>query len=171
MNKTIVSSGLILTAILFSGCSQKVQQSAVPAGSIEVTGDSVASIAETKPAGTPQVQVNHSTQPSTSGIPIPTTSVAVNLPQQEESMDPAGSVLKPTKQEIQQALQNAGLYAGTIDGAIGPKTKKAIREFQSQNDLAVDGKIGPKTWRKLAPYLNKASEPPSVEASLASKSN
>jgi len=64
----------------------------------------------------------------------------------------------PTPQEIQQALQNAGLYSGTIDGSIGPKTKKAIRDFQEKNDLAVDGKVGPKTWSKLSSFLQGQNE-------------
>lgn len=50
---------------------------------------------------------------------------------------------------IQTALKNLGLYAGVIDGKIGPKTKEAIREFQRQNQLVVDGKVGPKTWAVL----------------------
>ncbi|HPN88373.1 MAG TPA: peptidoglycan-binding domain-containing protein [Candidatus Omnitrophota bacterium] len=61
---------------------------------------------------------------------------------------------KPSDEQIQQALQNAGFYQGAIDGKIGPKSKKAIREFQEQNGLSVDGKVGKKTWAKLGQYLN-----------------
>ena len=64
---------------------------------------------------------------------------------------------KPTDQQIQQALQGAGLYNGPIDGKIGPGTKKAIRKFQIQNELTVDGKVGKKTWAKLAPHLSNAA--------------
>ncbi len=60
---------------------------------------------------------------------------------------------KPTPQQIQEALKNAGLYEGKIDGSIGPKTKKAIEEFQSQNDLKADGKVGARTWAKLGTHL------------------
>jgi peptidoglycan hydrolase-like protein with peptidoglycan-binding domain len=59
----------------------------------------------------------------------------------------------PTPQQIQQALKNMGLYAGKIDGSMGPKTKKAIEEFQSRNGLNPDGKVGPKTWAKLSTHL------------------
>lgn len=55
--------------------------------------------------------------------------------------------------DIQRALKNAGFYAGTIDGKIGPKTKKAVMEFQKANGLKVDGKVGPKTWADLEKYL------------------
>lgn len=57
--------------------------------------------------------------------------------------------------QIQTALKNAGYDAGPIDGKIGPKTKKGIKDFQAANGLAVDGKVGPKTWAKLSKYLLK----------------
>ena len=65
---------------------------------------------------------------------------------------------KPTPKEIQQALKNAGLYDGKVDGNIGPKTKKAIEAFQGQNGLKADGKVGRKTWKALSAYLNKTAE-------------
>jgi len=58
---------------------------------------------------------------------------------------------------IQQALKNLGLYSGEVDGSIGPKTKEAIKEFQSKNSLAADGKVGPKTWAALKNALNTSS--------------
>ena len=51
------------------------------------------------------------------------------------------------------ALKNAGLYQGNIDGKIGPRTKKAIEQFQTNNGLKADGKVGPKTWAALQQYL------------------
>ena len=57
-------------------------------------------------------------------------------------------------QKIQKALKNAGLYQGTIDGKIGPASRKAIQTFQQNNGLKVDGKVGPKTWAALESYLN-----------------
>jgi len=65
---------------------------------------------------------------------------------------------KPTPKQIQQALKNAGLYDGKIDGTIGPKTKKAIETFQTQNGLKADGKVGRKTWKAMSAYLNKSTE-------------
>jgi peptidoglycan hydrolase-like protein with peptidoglycan-binding domain len=58
-----------------------------------------------------------------------------------------------TNQDVQRALKAAGVYAGAIDGKIGPKTKAAIEEFQRSKGLKVDGKVGPKTWSELAKYL------------------
>ena len=60
----------------------------------------------------------------------------------------------PDDNMIQQALKNLGFYKGDIDGSIGPKTKEAIKEFQSKNNLTPDGKVGPKTWAVLKNSLN-----------------
>ena len=65
----------------------------------------------------------------------------------------------PTIKDIQQALQNAGLYQGSVDGVKGNKTNKAIKAFQAQNSLKVDGKVGAQTWRKLYPYLTTSAQP------------
>ena len=55
--------------------------------------------------------------------------------------------------EIQRALKKAGYYTGAIDGKAGPKTKKAIEDFQKAKGLKADGKVGPKTWAELEKYL------------------
>jgi hypothetical protein len=69
-----------------------------------------------------------------------------------ENLPPQGPY-KPTGLEIQTALKNAGFYTGTVDGKLGPLTKKAIEEFQKANNLTVDGKVGPKTWNVLSTHL------------------
>jgi len=79
-------------------------------------------------------------------------------PAKLEPLPPSGPY-KPTAQEIQTALKNAGFYSGAIDGKSGPMTKKAIEEFQKANGLKADGKVGTKTWSILSNHLN-----PPVEA-------
>jgi len=67
----------------------------------------------------------------------------------------AGPRLK-TKDRIKQiqiALKKAGFYRGEIDSKIGPKTKKAIIDFQRSKRLKPDGVIGLKTWAELSKYL------------------
>ncbi|RKY33496.1 MAG: hypothetical protein DRP78_07420 [Candidatus Omnitrophota bacterium] len=66
----------------------------------------------------------------------------------------AGTSKKYRIVDIQVALNNAGFSPGPIDKKMGAKTKKAIREFQKVNKLAVDGIVGEKTWAKLKRYLN-----------------
>lgn len=58
----------------------------------------------------------------------------------------------PSKEDIQAALKNAGYYEGAVDGKFGPKTKKAIEDFQAANELKADGKVGPNTWTKLRKF-------------------
>ncbi len=73
-----------------------------------------------------------------------------------EPLPPVGPY-KPTPQEIQTALKNAGYYNGNIDGKLGPASKKAIEAFQKANNLNADGKVGPKTWAALSKYLTQQS--------------
>lgn len=42
-----------------------------------------------------------------------------------------------------------GALVSTIDGKIGPKTKEAVKQFQSAMGLVADGVVGPKTWAAL----------------------
>jgi peptidoglycan hydrolase-like protein with peptidoglycan-binding domain len=72
-----------------------------------------------------------------------------------EPLPPSGPY-KPGAREIQTALKNSGFYVGSVDGKLGPKSKKAIEAFQKANGLTADGKVGPKTWAALSKYLNAA---------------
>lgn len=73
----------------------------------------------------------------------------------EPVVDHDAAAEKPGVRDIQQALKNANLYEGNIDGISGPKTREAIEAFQSKAGLNPDGKVGPKTWQKLKEYLNE----------------
>lgn len=55
--------------------------------------------------------------------------------------------------KIQQALTDAGLDPGPIDGKMGSKTKSAVMDFQKSKGLAADGVIGVKTWEELSKYF------------------
>ncbi|MCX5693708.1 MAG: peptidoglycan-binding domain-containing protein [Candidatus Omnitrophica bacterium] len=90
---------------------------------------------------------------------ILTTNTAVSTPGKEVLPLPPQGPYKPTGIEIQTALKNAGFYTGNVDGKIGPKSKKAIEEFQKANGLKVDGKVGPKTWEALSKSSSVAVEP------------
>ena len=69
---------------------------------------------------------------------------------------PTPSTTKPDTTQIQKALAQAGYYQGTIDGVIGPKTRRAIRAFQEANGLKADGRCGPLTWEKQKVYVIEA---------------
>ncbi len=67
------------------------------------------------------------------------------------------STVKPATKVVQQALKNAGVYQGAMDGKLGPQTRAAIRDFQRANGLSVDGKVGKQTWSKLSAYASASS--------------
>jgi hypothetical protein len=46
---------------------------------------------------------------------------------------------------VQARLNNLGYYCGKVDGINGPRTKRAVEAFQTDNGLTVDGIAGPKT--------------------------
>src|SRR4026209_2064474 len=53
---------------------------------------------------------------------------------------------------LQVGLQARGLYRGTIDGVMGPRTHRAVRAPQRRAGIAVDGIPGPRTKRALGRY-------------------
>lgn len=83
--------------------------------------------------------------------PIPATAAVPDTA--EKAAAAVTKVAQDRNKDIQKALKNAGFYVGTVDGKIGPKTKKAVMDFQKANGLKVDGKVGPKTWAALEKYL------------------
>lgn len=51
--------------------------------------------------------------------------------------------------KAQRTLKALGLYDGAVDGLTGPKTEKAIREFQAQVGIDPTGKLDVKTMKEL----------------------
>lgn len=130
--------------LIFNGCTKKNEIETLPPDAQELLGNII--------------------DPENSNLKIAPDAVKNTLLENEESAS-AAIPEKPTPQQIQQALANADLYEGDIDDVVGPRTKKAIRTFQEQNDLKVDGKVGPKTWQKLGPHLNRTAPGSSAETS------
>lgn len=86
--------------------------------------------------------------------------IRVVAPVSKESLPlPPQGPYRPSANEIQTALKNAGFYTGSVDGKIGAKSKRAIEDFQSAKGLKVDGKVGPQTWEALGKYLTVAAAP------------
>lgn len=78
-----------------------------------------------------------------------------------------------TTLELQQRLRALGYNPGPLDGAMGPNTRKAVREFQADRGLVQDGIAGPRTWAALDRVEGKAPAgaptPPWVDEMLRRK--
>jgi peptidoglycan hydrolase-like protein with peptidoglycan-binding domain len=137
---------LVLTLYLV-GCGKK--EAALEESQEPMSMESLSTInTETKAAPESKAQTTQATPV------VETTAAPVKL----APLPPSGPY-KPTTQEIQTALKNAGFYKGAVDGKSGPMTKKAIEEFQKANALKVDGKVGTKTWAVLSKHLNPPAAP------------
>ena len=149
MNKMSIGVMCLSVVVMLAGCEKKAKNEAM------MPGDP-ANLSET--AGTEEMaQTGESTGSAQQPIELTATTPAASV--LTGAAAPAGeSFEKSTVENIQKALKNASLYVGDIDGVTGPKTKKAIRDFQAQNNLNVDGKVGPKTWQMLEPYLHQDSQ-------------
>jgi membrane-bound lytic murein transglycosylase B len=62
---------------------------------------------------------------------------------------PTGSLNAEEKLELQERLQQRGLYIGEVDGHLGPATEKAIRSYQEQAGLVPDGQPSQHLLRAL----------------------
>lgn len=146
MNRIIVFVLVASLAILVGGCGKKTQEAQLPLESSEVLNE-----AELLPAeqAMPAASVSAGQNLNTVKNAVPAASTA------QGSLSSGKAMPK----EIQQALKNAGIYKGSVDGVIGPKTKQAIKDFQAQNNLSADGKVGPKTWSVLKTFLTQPQQP------------
>jgi murein DD-endopeptidase MepM/ murein hydrolase activator NlpD len=53
---------------------------------------------------------------------------------------------------LQVGLRAHGLYAGSVDGVVGPATTAGVRKLQRRAGLTVDGLVGPATRKALGRY-------------------
>ncbi len=148
------------TLLVVSGCNKKTTDQA----SLSSTGfESIGTQAEL--AQLPQATTTANQQGAIEVLPIetsPVTQGVLSTPLTTSAVSPVTASTTPSSstshnKDIQTALKNAGFYNGSIDGKIGPASRKAISAFQSSNGLKADGKVGPKTWKVLEPFLNSSS--------------
>ena len=143
--KRLLSFGVVvLVLVALSGCGKKQEMEELQ----PITMESLSTVGSPIQA-TPDFKVPETKILSTNVI----------VPAKEALPLPPQGPYKPTGIEIQTALKNAGFYAGNVDGKIGPKSKKAIEDFQKANGLKADGKVGPKTWEAMSKHSNLAVEP------------
>jgi peptidoglycan hydrolase-like protein with peptidoglycan-binding domain len=149
MNRSLMlvfAVALMVVPLAVVGCKGKVDKEAEMV-SLETT-EAVAPVEDvvvtqspvTEPSATQAV--NQETIPPTAAVPPVADTVMA-----------AGQDKLARNKDIQTALKAANFYTGNIDGKIGPKTKRAIVEFQKAKGLKADGKVGPKTWVELEKYL------------------
>jgi peptidoglycan hydrolase-like protein with peptidoglycan-binding domain len=145
MKRLLTFGVVVLVLAALSGCGKKQEMEElqpITMESLSATGSSTQTAVDIK---SPEAKV------STANVTVPAKEM---LP-----LPPQGPY-KPTGIEIQTALKNAGFYMGNIDGKIGPKSKRAIEEFQKAHNLKVDGKVGPKTWEAMNKYSSVAAVEP-----------
>ena len=142
--KRLLSFGvMVLVLMVLSGCGKKQEVEELQPITMESlsTVGSPTQAAQDLRAPEAKILTTNAVAPAKEVLPLP----------------PQGPY-KPTNIEIQTALKNAGFYSGSVDGKIGPKSKKAIEDFQSANGLKADGKVGPKTWEALSRHLIAATQ-------------
>ncbi len=61
----------------------------------------------------------------------------------------AGAISSEQLKAMQQALNEMGFDAGTVDGMLGPRTQTAIRLYQAMNELPVDGYPSPSVLARI----------------------
>lgn len=136
--------GLIILPIVVFGCKGRHGEGDATGVSTEPTVSVEEVVVTQTPVTEPSAAqtVSQETIPPTAAVPQTYTSAA--------SVDKSEH-----NKEIQTALKAAGFYTGNIDGKIGPKTKRAIVEFQKARGLKADGKVGPNTWAELEKCLRQ----------------
>jgi len=144
MKRLLGFGAVVLVLVALSGCGKKQEMEELQ----PITMESLSTV------GSPTQFAPDFKAPENKNL---TTNVVT--PVKEVLPLPPAGPYKPTGIDIQTALKNAGFYAGNIDGKIGPKSKKAIEDFQQANGLKVDGKVGPKTWEAMSKHSSAASEP------------
>ncbi len=58
----------------------------------------------------------------------------------------------PNVAALQVGLRTHGLYQGTVDGVLGPRTERAVMRFQRRAGLSPDGVIGKRTRKAFGQY-------------------
>lgn len=74
---------------------------------------------------------------------------------------------------LQQALRAAGYDPGAEDGAFGPNTEAAVKNFQERLNIPADGVVGKQTWDALGQFspdlFNAQRLPEPLRSSFTSK--
>lgn len=89
---------------------------------------------------------NSGSETSSAAAPSPNYSSAPAPQQQAEAQQP---VTPDTIRQVQQTLQQQGMYHGRVDGVWGPQTQAAVRSYQQNNNLNASGQLDQQTMASL----------------------
>src|SRR5262245_13171973 len=90
--------------------------------------------------------------------PAQSTAPAQNrTAKKEQTVTAKTATSKENVRNAQQALKDKGMYTGSIDGAMNAQTKKAVRDFQKQNNLKVTGTLNRETMAALGITSQKST--------------
>ena len=99
------------------------------------------------------------------GVEVGNTATAASIPAVVATSRDAltGDALR--KNDIRWAqveLRYRGLYQGSLDGVVGPETKRALSQFQKISGLSRTGSLDAQTWEALTgsgvPAITEASD-------------
>jgi murein L,D-transpeptidase YcbB/YkuD len=142
---------MVVLPIAIFGCKGKVEKPAD--GAMPESTDMTTTLPTDSMMSAQQAAQNVIVEPAQSlaSEPIPATAALPGVA--EKAASTVTKAAEDRNKDIQKALKAAGFYTGVIDGKIGPRTKKAVIDFQKANGLKADGKVGPKTLAALDKYL------------------
>jgi peptidoglycan hydrolase-like protein with peptidoglycan-binding domain len=87
-----------------------------------------------------------------SGADAGNTATAVSMPiasQTSDSLRTDDSLRKDDIRWAQVELRYRGLYKGSLDGVLGPQTKRALTQFQQNTGLTRTASLDAQTWEAL----------------------
>jgi peptidoglycan hydrolase-like protein with peptidoglycan-binding domain len=108
---------------------------------------------------------NSGSESSSAAAPSPNYSSAAPQ-QQAEAQQP---VTPDTIRQVQQTLQQQGMYHARVDGVWGPQTQAAVRSYQQKNNLNASGQLDQQTMASLTQgndqgqSYNQQQPPPSQQ--------
>ncbi len=96
---------------------------------------------------------------------------AGSVPSASQAADdpaPSANMWKDDVRWAQVELRDRGLYNGSLDGLLGPQTKRALGQFQENNGLDQTASLDAQTWEALTGGTGGgegSSTPPNTSAS------
>ena len=179
--KTYMSKSTTALAVIVGGAllatSAIAQTSAgtAPAKSNPDTTKSDAPKADTSKSTAPQADMTKGTAPqadSSSKSPATTGATAAETKSDAtmKSQQPKASVQSGEQvKAVQQALKDKGFDPGEVDGAMGPQTQAALRDYQTKEGLKATGTADAETMAKLTAAVSMPAASPKDATSPGAK--